>query len=219
MNSHASIKANEAKGERERRDCEGERQGIPGVHLSSNLIHKLPPFYFSPVCVSIIGRESQRVGGPNQREGKRRRRAACGRLRYLNQRRSSEFYSRRMQGDVRLLTDTAPARCAEMLARGDVDAALVPVIEYQRLSGIAVVPEVCVGANSRVRSVVLVTRGAELKDVRSVALDTSSRTSAALVQISFASFCMCSPECRPAAPDLNRMLEESDAALMIGDPR
>ncbi len=124
-----------------------------------------------------------------------------------------------MQGDVRLLTDTAPARCAEMLARGKVDAALVPVIEYQRLSEIAVVPEVCVGANSRVRSVVLVTRGGtELKDVRSVALDTSSRTSAALVQIIFREFLHVQPECRPAAPDLNRMLEESDAALMIGDP-
>ncbi|MBA3804920.1 MAG: menaquinone biosynthesis protein [Acidobacteria bacterium] len=128
------------------------------------------------------------------------------------------FIRGRMQGDVRLLTDTAPARCAEMLARGEVEAALVPVIEYQRLQGIVVVPEVCIGATSRVRSVVLVTRGAELKDVRSVALDTSSRTSAALVQIIFREFLHVQPECRPVAPDLDRMLEESDAALIIGDP-
>ena len=124
----------------------------------------------------------------------------------------------RMRGDVRLLTDTAPARCAEMLARGEVEAALVPVIEYQRLQEIVVVPEVCIGARSRVRSVVLVTRGAELKEVRSVALDNSSRTSAALVQIIFREFLHVQPELRQAEPDLTGMLKESDAALMIGDP-
>ena len=41
---------------------------------------------------------------------------------------------------VDLFTDTAPARCAEMLARGEVDAALVPVIEYQRLADVSIVP-------------------------------------------------------------------------------
>jgi chorismate dehydratase len=119
---------------------------------------------------------------------------------------------------MQLLTDTAPARCAQMLARAEVDAALVPVIEYQRIPEIAVVPGVCVGARSRVRSVVIVTRGAQLKDVRSVALDTSSRTSAALVQIIFREFLGSQPEWRPSAPDLERMLEGSDAALLIGDP-
>lgn len=119
---------------------------------------------------------------------------------------------------MQLLTDTAPARCAQMLARAEVDAALVPVIEYQRIPEIMVVPEVCVGARSRVRSVVIVTRGAELKDVRSVALDTSSRTSAALVQIIFREFLGFEPQWRPSAPDLDLMLDESDAALLIGDP-
>jgi chorismate dehydratase len=119
---------------------------------------------------------------------------------------------------VQLLTDRAPARCAQMLARGLVDAALVPVIEYQRVPGIVVVPDVCVGARSRVRSVVMVTRGAELKTVRSVALDTSSRTSAALVRIIFHEFLGTRPAWRPAAPDLTEMLDESDAALLIGDP-
>jgi len=119
---------------------------------------------------------------------------------------------------MQLLTDTAPARCAQMLARAEVDAALVPVIEYQRIPEIMVVPGVCVGARSRVRSVVLVTRGAELKDVRSVALDTSSRTSAALVQIIFREFLGIEPQWRPSAPDLVSMLDESDAALLIGDP-
>ncbi|HEX8774734.1 MAG TPA: menaquinone biosynthesis protein [Pyrinomonadaceae bacterium] len=128
------------------------------------------------------------------------------------------FLHGRRRHTMRLLTDTAPARSAQMLARAEVDAALVPVIEYQRIPEIVVVPEVCVGARSRVRSVVIVTRGAELKDVKSVALDTSSRTSAALVQIIFREFLGFEPHWRPSAPDLGQMLEGSDAALMIGDP-
>jgi chorismate dehydratase len=122
------------------------------------------------------------------------------------------------QRDVRLLTDTAPAACAHLLARGEVEAALVPVVEYHRIPEIAVVPGVCVGSRFLVRSVVIVTRGAELKEVRSCALDTSSRTSAALIKIIFREFLGFEPEWQPAAPDLNAMLKEADAALMIGDP-
>jgi chorismate dehydratase len=119
---------------------------------------------------------------------------------------------------ARLVTDAAPARCADMLARGEVEAALVPVIEYQRIPEILIVPEVCVGSRERVRSVVLVTRGLELKEVRSLSLDTSSRTSAALTRIIFREFLGREPEWRAAAPDLDAMLKATDAALMIGDP-
>lgn len=105
-----------------------------------------------------------------------------------------------------------------MLARGMADAALVPVIEYQRMPEIVVVPGVCVGAREAVRSVVLVTRGAELKDVRTVAADTSSRTSAALVEIIFREFLRSAPRLVPHAPNLGEMLHGHDAALVIGDP-
>ena len=120
--------------------------------------------------------------------------------------------------DVELITDAAPARCADLLARAAVDAALVPVIEYQRIPEILIVPEVCVGARRAVRSVRLATRGAELKDARTVALDTSSRTSAALAQIIFREFLGREPRFTPCEPNLNQMLDAHDAALMIGDP-
>lgn len=120
--------------------------------------------------------------------------------------------------EVKLLGDPAPARCADMLARGQADAALVPVIEYQRLPEVAVVPGVCVGAKREVRSVVLVTHRAELRDVRSVALDTSSRTSAALVEIILREFYGVEPLLRQSPPDVRAMLESADAALVIGDP-
>jgi chorismate dehydratase len=119
---------------------------------------------------------------------------------------------------VDLFTDTAPARCAEMLARGEVDAALVPVIEYQRLADIAIVPDVCVGSRSAVRSVVLATKRNNLKKVRRVALDDSSRTSVALVKIIFREFLGFEPEWQSSPPDLAAMLAHSDAALIIGDP-
>jgi chorismate dehydratase len=119
---------------------------------------------------------------------------------------------------LKLLTHEAPARCAGLLAQGEVDAALVPVIEYQRMSDVAVVPDVCVGSRSRVRSVVLATRNRELKDVRTVALDTSSRTSVALIRVIFREFIGFEPEWKQAEPDLRSMLSQADAALIIGDP-
>ena len=119
---------------------------------------------------------------------------------------------------VSLFTDTAPARCAEMLARGDVDAALVPVIEYQRLNDVSIVPDVCVGSKTAVRSVVLVTRKNNLKKVERVALDESSRTSVALVKIIFREFLGFEPEWKTSAPDLHAMMQQADAALIIGDP-
>jgi chorismate dehydratase len=128
------------------------------------------------------------------------------------------FTSGSQRDAVRLFTDTAPARCAEMLANDEVDAALVPIIEYQRISEISIVPDVCVGSRTAVRSVVLVTRQNNLKKVKRVALDESSRTSATLVKILFREFLGFEPEWTTAVPDLKSMLIHADAALIIGDP-
>ena len=119
---------------------------------------------------------------------------------------------------MRLVTDAAPARCADLLARGEVDAALVPVIEYERIPEIRVVPDVCVGSHSAVRSVVLASRYDDLKNVRRVALDASSRTSQALVKIIFREFLGFEPQWESCSPDLAGMLKTNDAALIIGDP-
>lgn len=122
--------------------------------------------------------------------------------------------------EVELVTDAAPARCADMLARGEVEAALVPVIEYQRIPELSIVPGVCVGSRSVVRSVVLVMRDDvdDLREVRTVALDISSRTSAALVRVIFREFFGFEPTWTTRAPDVASMLTTADAALIIGDP-
>ncbi len=124
------------------------------------------------------------------------------------------------QREVELVTDAAPARCADMLARREVEAALVPVIEYQRIPELAVVPGVCVGSHLRVRSVVLVMKDKlnNLREVQTVALDISSRTSAALVRVIFREFLGFEPEWKESAPDVASMLRTADAALIIGDP-
>ena len=121
-------------------------------------------------------------------------------------------------GNVEIILDNAPARSAELLTQDRVDAALVPVIVSQYIPEVRIIPDVCVGARERVQSVALITRGAELSDVRSVALDVSSRTSVILTKIIFREFLGFEPEWRDAAPDIDAMLDSADCALLIGDP-
>jgi chorismate dehydratase len=122
------------------------------------------------------------------------------------------------QNTVELFTHEAPSRCAEMLANGEVDAALVPVIEYQRIPDVVIVPDVCVGSRVAVRSVVIAGKQNNLKKIKRVALDDSSRTSVALIKIIFREFLGFEPEWQTLPPDLRSMLEHNDAALIIGDP-
>jgi len=121
-------------------------------------------------------------------------------------------------GNVEIILDNAPARSAELLTQDRVDAALVPVIMSQHIPDVRLIPNVCVGARERVRSVALITRGAELADVKSVALDVSSRTSVILTKIIFREFLGFEPEWRDAAPNIEMMLDSADCALLIGDP-
>ncbi len=122
------------------------------------------------------------------------------------------------RGRFELILDNAPARSAELLAQKRVDAALVPVIEYQRIEDVLLVPDVCVGAKETVQSVCLVTRGKDLKSVKSVALDVSSKTSVALTKIIFREFLEREPHYEESEPNLKEMLAASHCALLIGDP-
>jgi len=122
------------------------------------------------------------------------------------------------RGKYELILDNAPARSAELLANKRVDAALVPVIAYQTIEDLRLVPNVCVGAKEKVRSVCLVTKGEDLSQVKSVALDVSSKTSVALTKIIFREFLGFEPIWTAAKPNLEEMLANADCALLIGDP-
>lgn len=116
------------------------------------------------------------------------------------------------------MTDAAPAYCADLLAEEKVEAALVPIIEYQRITGARVIRDVCVGSKHKVRSVILISKYDDLKLVRRVALDSMSRTSEALVKIIFREFLNSEPQYETTSPDIQAMLANNDAALLIGDP-
>lgn len=114
--------------------------------------------------------------------------------------------------------EAVPSRCAQLLSESAVEGALIPVIEYQRIVGGSLVPNVCVGSRKEVLSVVLVSKDKQLADINSVALDESSRTSATLVNIIFREFLDREPAWTTRAPNVEEMLEKNDAALIIGDP-
>jgi chorismate dehydratase len=117
----------------------------------------------------------------------------------------------------RFLSNAAPARCADLLAEGAADAALIPVIEYQRIAGLKAAPGACVASKGKVRSVVLASK-VPIEQVRRVTVDESSRTSAALIRIILERFYGVIPVYVTAPPRIDQMLESSDAALIIGDP-
>jgi chorismate dehydratase len=115
------------------------------------------------------------------------------------------------------ISDAAPSWCSEMLATGDADAALIPVIEYARVGALRIAPGACVASRRKVKSVVLASR-VPIEKVRTVALDTSSRTSATLIRILLEHFYGITARYDVAAPVIGEMLRSHDAALIIGDP-
>ena len=111
-----------------------------------------------------------------------------------------------------------PSACASLLHAGDIDLGLVPVIELLR-GPVAydLVPGLAIACDGPVNSVALFTR-MPLTQVRRLALDVSSRSSVGLVRVLCRHHWGIEPEYVDAAPDLASMLDDADAALLIGDP-
>jgi chorismate dehydratase len=114
------------------------------------------------------------------------------------------------------VVESVPSELARMLERGEVAAALVSSVELFRAPGLTYAPGAAVAAEGPVLSVRLLSR-VPLERIRSVALDTSSLTSVALVKILLAERFGLNPQYGHAPPNLERMLAEADAALLIGD--
>ncbi|NQW03246.1 MAG: menaquinone biosynthesis protein [Acidobacteria bacterium] len=110
-----------------------------------------------------------------------------------------------------------PAVCASLLASGDIDLGLIPTIAYHDRPHDCVVPGVSIASEGAVASVALFTRR-PVREIRSMALDTSSRTSVALTRILCARRFEIAPTFARHAPDVGAMLAAHDAALVIGDP-
>lgn len=108
-----------------------------------------------------------------------------------------------------------PAQCAALLHANEVDLGLIPSIEYIG-HDYRIVPGVSIGSDGRVASVAIFSK-VPRAHIRSMALDTSSRTSQALLRVLCACRFEIAPEFVSMSPDLPQMLERCDAALVIGD--
>jgi predicted solute-binding protein len=112
---------------------------------------------------------------------------------------------------------TVPSQCAEALRSGAADIAIIPAIEYQRIDDLVVLPGFAIASKNRVRSLLLVSKK-PIAEVQSIALDSSSRSTQALVRILCADAWKISPRFFEATPVAQEMLQHADAALLIGDP-
>ncbi|MGB9463635.1 MAG: menaquinone biosynthesis protein [Candidatus Acidiferrum sp.] len=115
------------------------------------------------------------------------------------------------------LSFTVPSQCAEALRTGAADIAIIPAIEYQRIPNLVVLPDLAIASQNRVRSLLIVAKK-PIEQVRSIALDRSSRSTQALTRILAAEHWKIDPEFFETEPDLRAMLEKADAAMLIGDP-
>jgi chorismate dehydratase len=140
----------------------------------------------------------------------------AGAVSYLNTRPLVFGIEQGMGADRLVLTYDVPSVLTSRMAAGELDLALLPVIELARIPGLVVVPGLAIGSLGNCRSVYLVARK-PLADVRSVALDPESRTSNALARVLFAEAWGTEPSFAVGPRDLGLALEEHDAAVRIGD--
>jgi chorismate dehydratase len=114
------------------------------------------------------------------------------------------------------LTYDLPSRLADSLAAGRLDVALVPSVEFFRSPGCSIVSDACVACRGPVLSVKFLFR-VPPPNVRRVALDEGSRTSAALTRILLAEQFDVRPEWEPLAIGCGVETTDADAVLLIGD--
>jgi Menaquinone biosynthesis len=114
------------------------------------------------------------------------------------------------------VTYDLPSRLADSLVAGRLDVALVPSVEFFRTPGSTIVSDACVACRGPVLSVKLHFR-VPPRDVRRVALDEGSRTSAALTRILLAELYGVQPTWEPLPIGCGIETTNADAVLLIGD--
>ena len=140
----------------------------------------------------------------------------AGAVSYLNTRPLVFGLEQGLGADRIELSYDVPSVLAGRMAAGEIDLALLPVIELARIPGLVVVPGLAIGSLGNCRSVLLAARK-PLSDVTSVALDPESRTSNALARVLFAEVWGVAPAFVDGPCGLALALEEHDAAVRIGD--
>jgi chorismate dehydratase len=109
-----------------------------------------------------------------------------------------------------------PSKCAALLHEGSIDVGMIPSIEYVRGAPYLAVPDVAIVSEGPVASVALFSKK-PIADIQTIAADTSSRTSSALMRILCYEALGIDPEFVPMPPRPAEMLRRCDATLLIGD--
>jgi chorismate dehydratase len=112
---------------------------------------------------------------------------------------------------------TLPSQCAASLRDGSADIGIIPAAAYTSIPDLVILPGVAIASRRAVRSILLASK-VPLERIQTVALDTSSMTSVALLKVLFAKWWGGGRTYAAMAPDIEQMLETHDAALVIGDP-
>lgn len=120
------------------------------------------------------------------------------------------------QRDLFELEFAIPSECADRLASGAADIGIVPSFELTR-QRLEVIPGAGIACHGAVRSILLISKR-PAAEIRTLAADSSSRTSVELARLILARKFGSTPEISRRAPDLESMLGSADAALIIGDP-
>ena len=109
-----------------------------------------------------------------------------------------------------------PSRLADRLHNSELDVGLIPTIEYLRAGCYSHIPDIAIGSDGPVLSVTLFSR-VPWPEIRSVALDVGSRTSAALTEILLRERYGIRPQVEPLPIDVPADDLTTDAVLLIGD--
>ncbi|GAA2787016.1 menaquinone biosynthetic enzyme MqnA/MqnD family protein [Streptomyces showdoensis] len=117
------------------------------------------------------------------------------------------------------LTKDSPEKLSEQLVRGDLDVGPITLVEYLRhADDLVALPDIAVGCDGPVMSCVIVSqRPLDRLDGARVALGSTSRTSVRLAQLLLAERYGVRPDYYTCPPDLGLMMQEADAAVLIGD--
>lgn len=118
--------------------------------------------------------------------------------------------------DIIDLCFEVPSKLGRMFDAGLLDAALLPTIKYFENDNNRVIPDISIAAKSMVESVNLFVKG-NIKDIKKVALDTSSLTSRALTSVILSEQYGLKPDITDWENGMNIEDSDSDAVLLIGD--
>ncbi|MGW4648880.1 menaquinone biosynthetic enzyme MqnA/MqnD family protein [Kitasatospora sp. NPDC004289] len=121
--------------------------------------------------------------------------------------------------DLDLSKDT-PEKLSDQLVNGALDIGPITCVEYLRNADqLVVLPDIAVGSDGPVMSCVIVSRlPLHELDGKRVALGSTSRTSVRLARLLLEEREGVRPEYFSCPPDLELMLADADAAVLIGDP-